>query len=344
MKTIETGEDVNELMWGFLYSAALNIALERGLFWELFDKGKQAQEIADLYSIPLDRCRNWLNLLTKMGLLMQENNQYTMSAISKKVIIDKYSKETWGLLAQETREQYQIIIELNDHIVHPKSVWLSQGVDNPSYITKMQQSKDRAERFTRMLYEINQPLAEQVAERLNMTGISSLLDIGGGSGIISFALTKKHHGLVATVFDIENVCAAGRKLAEENDFIHRINYISGNFVEDNLPTGFDMIIECDVGIYNAELFTKVMGALNPKGRFVIVTNTNEQGAWLQEPDKQPSLISHIYSFLSSLSTNKSKDFSSEDLRALLQDVGFQQITIEHFDNGIILIEGEKSVN
>lgn len=344
MKTIETSEDVNELMWGYLSSAALNIGLERGLFWELFDGGKQTQEIADLYSIPLDRCRNWLNLLTKMGLLMQENNHYTMSAISQKAIIDKYSKETWRLFAQEAREQYQTIIELNDHIVHPKSVWLSQGVDNPSYITKMEQSKDRAERFTRMLYEINQPLAEQMVERLDMTGITSLMDIGGGSGIISFALIRKHHELMATVFDIENVCAAGRKLAEENDLIHRVNYIGGNFVEDNLPTGFDMIIECDVGIYNAELFAKVMGALNPNGRFVIVSNIKEQGAWLQERDKQPSFMSHIYSFLSSLSTDKSKDLSSEDLRTILQEVGFQKITIEHVDNGVILIEGEKIVN
>jgi ubiquinone/menaquinone biosynthesis C-methylase UbiE len=195
-----------------------------------------------------------------------------------------------------------------------------------------------------MLYEIHQPLAEQIAEKLDMTGISSLMDIGGGSGIISFALTRKHHELKATVFDIENVCAAGRKLAEENDLIHRVNYISGNFVEDNLPTGFDMIIESDVGIYNAELFAKVMGALNPNGRFVIITNTNEGGARLQEQNKQPSLMSHLYSFLSSLSTDKSKDLSSEDLRAMLQEVGFQKITMEHVENGVILIEGEKILN
>ncbi|MHA2032921.1 MAG: hypothetical protein ACW99Q_26435, partial [Candidatus Kariarchaeaceae archaeon] len=160
MRKIETSEDIDELMWGYACSVAINLALEKGLFWELLDHGKTENGIADLYSIPLNRCTSWLRLLTKLGLLEKDSDYYLTSPISITVITNKYSRETWNLLAREVREQYQAIIELNDHIIHPKSVWSSQGIENLSYVTKMQQSPDRAEQFTRMLFEIHQPLAD----------------------------------------------------------------------------------------------------------------------------------------------------------------------------------------
>ena len=218
MIKIETTNDINELMWGFISSAALNTALEKGIFWEILDQAKLDQDIANLYSIPFDRCTSWLHLLVKMGLLDQKNDEYKTSALSKSAIMDKYSRETWGLLAQEAREKYPAIIDLVEHILHPVSVWDSQGTDSPDYVAKMSQSSHRAERFTRMLYEIHTPLADQITHKLDMTGVDKLMDIGGGSGVISLALLRKYRELHATVFDIENVCFAGKKIAEELDF------------------------------------------------------------------------------------------------------------------------------
>lgn len=342
MSEIKKVNDIKELMRGYISAAAINLALETGLFWELDDEMKTIEEIAESYSIPFHRCSSWLKLLSKFGLLEQNDNQYTSSEIAKNTIINIYSKETWGLLAQEAREQYGAIIDLNDHIIHPKSVWTSQGIENLNYVTKMQQNSEKAELFTRMLHEIHKPLADEIADLLDLTKVSKLMDIGGGSGVISFAMLRNNLDLTATVFDIENVCKAGRKIAEEKGLIHRIKYEGGNFVEDDLPSGYDIVLECDVGIYNVELFAKVLKSLNTGGKFVIISNTDEQGAWLHEPDKLPSLMSQSYSFLSSLDTDKSKVQTSEDLKIMLSEVGFVEISVIHLTGGMILIESLKT--
>ena len=62
----------------------------------------------------------------------------------------------------------------------------------------------------------------------------------------------------------------GREIAVENGLEKRVSYQAVNFLQDDIPSGFDMVLECDVGIYNETLFRKIHKALNPGGRFVIL--------------------------------------------------------------------------
>ncbi len=129
---------------------------------------------------------------------------------------------------------------------------------------------DRARRFTRMLYELHQPLANHLAELLDMTGVRRLMDLGGGSGVVSLALLRRHPGLSATVVDIEHVCSAGREIAQEDSLADRITYHAADFVHDELPGGYDMVLKCDVGVHSEALYRKLWAALNQGGRLVIV--------------------------------------------------------------------------
>jgi cyclopropane fatty-acyl-phospholipid synthase-like methyltransferase len=128
----------------------------------------------------------------------------------------------------------------------------------------------RASQFTRMLFEIQQIKAESIANRLDMSEINSLMDLGGGSGILSMALLHRHAHLSATVVDIPNVCRVGLELAVQNSIEDRITFHAADFVQDRLPTGFDMVIECDVGIHSVELFSKIKESINLGGRYVII--------------------------------------------------------------------------
>jgi tRNA1(Val) A37 N6-methylase TrmN6 len=64
-----------------------------------------------------------------------------------------------------------------------------------------------------MLFEVHQPLARTVSELVgelrDMTRVQHLMDLGGGSGVVSMALLRKYPALRATVVDLENVCVAG---------------------------------------------------------------------------------------------------------------------------------------
>jgi hypothetical protein len=131
----------------------------------------------------------------------------------------------------------------------PESVWAAQGKAVPNYVETMLASRERARRFTRMLLELHAPLAEKLADALDLSGASRMMDLGGGSGVMSHALLRRHPQLSSLVVDIAPVCDAGRAIADELALADRIGFHPADFLHDALPGGFDVILECDIAIH-----------------------------------------------------------------------------------------------
>jgi hypothetical protein len=72
------------------------------------------------------------------------------------------------------------------------------------------------------------------------------------------ALLRRYPHLTAVVVDIANVCAAGREIATENSMEDRITYYAADFLRDELPSGFGMVLECDAGPYSEALFRRIL--------------------------------------------------------------------------------------
>jgi ubiquinone/menaquinone biosynthesis C-methylase UbiE len=167
-----------------------------------------------------------------------------------------------------------------------------------------------------MLYELHEPLAADLAERLSLKGVKRVMDLGGGSGVVSMALLRRHPKLKAVVVDIENVCAAGRRIAEENQLQDRIEYHAADFLQDPLPPGFDMVVECDVDVYSEALMSKVWDALEPGGRFVIIDQlAPEEGV-------APPTRVH-WAFRGSLGDPRFRYLTPAEVKVQLEKAGFE---------------------
>jgi hypothetical protein len=90
-------------------------------------------------------------------------------------------------------------------------------------------------------------------------------------------LLHKHPELRATVVDIANVCKVGREIASELPEGDRISHHAANFFEDELPTGFDIVLMCDLGIFDDSILAKMAASLNVGGRLVIVDRWFDTG-------------------------------------------------------------------
>ncbi len=315
-RRVDSIDDVRFLMKAYVPSAALNAALELGLFWRLAHQPQDAASVSETLGIPANRCGYWLDLLSSVGLLHEVAEGYTPSSTAQTAILDAHSQETWALLAQEAREHGPAVHDLAKRIHEPHAGWGALGLTHPDYVDRMRKNPQRARRFTRMLYELHQSLADGLAETIDVSDVERLMDLGGGSGVNSMALLHKHPHLSSVVVDIGNVCAAGREIATENGLEERLTYHAANFLEDELPSGFDMVLECDVGVYQEALFRNVHEALNSGGRFVIVDDR------LEEEGVVPSNYIHS-AFLDSLEDPDFAFPSVEGIEALLASAGFE---------------------
>lgn len=271
MNRLTTNDDVHDLINASTASAALGTAIETGLPWMLAETPMDGKEIARSLRIPHQRCSYWLQLLEEMGILEKGPQGYVPSALAHEAILNVHSQESWKYLTGEERERSAGIHNLARYIHEPGSIWKAQGLTRPKdYVEVMRSDYQQAREFTRMLYELHQRMANELAVHLDMTGVRKLLDVGGGSGVVCMALLRKYIDLTATVADIENVCIAGREIAAEVSLSDRITYQAVEFNSDEFPSGFDLILLCDVGLFGETLFRKLWAALNEGGRLVIV--------------------------------------------------------------------------
>ena len=314
----ETTEDILDLLNGYIASAALGAAMELGVFWLLAEKPLLAPDLANALNIPLNRCHHWLQLLCRLGLLEDSTTGYVPSLVARDAILNAQSQHFWAFHAREDRERFICVRDLALNIHRPMSAWGAPNLTPPDYFRQILEDPSYAASFTRMLYEIHIALAEQLADLLDLQGVNRLMDLGGGSGVVSFALLRKKQELTSVVIDAENVCQTGREIASENGLEKRVTYLAADISQDGLPTGFDMVMLCDVGSLGDNLLRRIHGVLNLQGRLVVVDKFAPS-----ETDAPPSRLSSA--FLTSLEyPAQSISFTTvERVQTRLQEVGFR---------------------
>jgi SAM-dependent methyltransferase len=337
-----TPDDVLDLLYGCNTSAALGSAMELGLFWLLEERPLDLQEVASALGIPPARCRYWLAVLAEAGLIQQGVRGYEPSATARTSILEVYDQNCWGLLAEEVRERARVLGDLPSQLREPGSVWKTLGLTPPMYLEQMRDDPDRARRFTRMLYELHQSLATELAGFLDLSEAQQLMDLGGGSGVMSMALARRFPEVTFTIVDIPNVCVAGRELAVKNSLEDRIAYHPADFLTDELPSGFDVALECDVNFYSDALFRKVRDALVPGGRFLVVDQ------FAPAEGVAPPTRLH-WAFAGSLNQPEYAFPTAAQVRAQLEQAGFELLPdrplppgpIKRMTEGMVVIEARK---
>ncbi|MFC4116006.1 methyltransferase [Nonomuraea zeae] len=98
-------------------------------------------------------------------------------------------------------------------------------------------------------------------------GAGRVLDVGGGHGVFSMALLRRHPGLRATVLDLPRALDA----AAEHP---RLTLRAGSFLSDDLGGGYDVVLLFNIvhGLDDeavAALLPRLAAALNPGGTIVV---------------------------------------------------------------------------
>jgi len=336
-----TTDQVFELLDASFTSAALTAALELGLFPILDERPAPASDIARRFGIPLLRCRYWLQLLEQAGLLDRDGKALRPSPVARTAILETYDPESWAHLALESRGLSRWLYDFTAHLATPGSAREALGLKRRDYLAEMIDDPSLARRFTRMLRDFHLPMAMELAPMMAMDGIGRMMDLGGGSGIFSLALLRRHPGLTSVVVDVPTVCRMARELAGDDEEAGRIEWHEANVLDDELPHGFDLVLECDVDVYDEELFRKVRGALNADGRFVIVDQL------APAPGTAPPVRAH-WALQHSLDDPAFAFLTADEVEALLRTAGFSSITrreltfttgpARRFTEGMVMIE------
>ena len=147
--------------------------------------------------------------------------------------------------------------------------WAYAETDTPTAL-----GSDETAAYSRLMAASQELIAEQVLNACALQRHRRGLDIGGGEGAFAAAVMKRHAGLAMCVFDLPSVCQRAQARFEQDGFGARAQTHGGDFLNDVMPTGFDLVSLVRV-LHDqdddeaCQLLRSARTALTPDGRLLI---------------------------------------------------------------------------
>jgi predicted O-methyltransferase YrrM len=128
--------------------------------------------------------------------------------------------------------------------------------------------------FIGAMHVIGRHMADEIVAKIQPSNVQRLLDVGGASGTYTIAFLRASAAIRVTLFDLPPVIELARQRLTQEGLIDRVDLVPGDFYEDSLPEGHDLvllsaIIHQNRPDQNRDLYAKCLRALVPGGAIVI---------------------------------------------------------------------------
>jgi SAM-dependent methyltransferase len=319
---------IREFASSFQKSRILLSGFELDLFTNIDESGSSNDQISTKLNLDHHACDRLLNALASLGFLTKKDPLFFNTAESF-TFLSKNSPDYLGGL-MHTNHLWNTWSNLTPVVrtgksAHPEEVnargenWLF------AFIAAMH---DRA---------VKQ--APQQLANLDLSGINSLLDVGGGSGAYAMEFIKRKPGIEATVFDLPNVVPITMKFVDKEGFSGKIKTHTGDYTTDELPKGFDLvflsaIIHSNSLEVNRKLIIKCFDALNQGGKIIIQD-------WIMNHDRTRPTAGAIFAVNMLVGTEAGDCFTDQEVSEMLEKAGFSDISRTEFESGLSQVIARK---
>jgi len=258
-----TRDQIREIAYRFQESRILLTAHELGLFTAIGTGKHTSAGVSKILGTDPRATDRLMNALCAMGVLVKENGRFSNSEGAREGLV----RESPGYLAGLM------------HTVHLWDRWstLTEAVRKGTSVAN-REINDRGQEwlsaFIAAMHDRAFRQAPAVVAQIDLTRVSRVLDVGGGSGAYAMAFVRARAGIRAVIFDLPNVLPLTKSYIEREGLSHLVETAPGDYLKDELPGGFDCvflsaIIHSNSPAENAELTAKCARALRPGGSVVV---------------------------------------------------------------------------
>jgi hypothetical protein len=179
------------------------------------------------------------------------------------------------------------------------------------------------EAFIGAMHAIGAARAPEIVAAVAPGEARALLDVGGASGTYTEAFLRACPTMRATIFDLPPVIEIARKRLARTGLLDRLALVAGDFYEDRLPGGHDLvllsaIIHQNSPEQNEALYRKCLDALERGGRIVIRD-------YVLSPDRTRPRSGALFAINMLVATSGGGCYTFEEIRAGLEAAGFERV-------------------
>ena len=320
--------DVIDMIFAFQKSRVVLTAYELDIFTALGDEEKTAGKVSKALGTDERATDRLMNALCALGLMRKEGEKYANIPLASRFLVRGKPGFASGLM----------------HLVHLWDSWstLTEAVRQGTSVTH-RPTDERGEKWLRSfiaaMHDRAYRTAPAIVGLLDLSGVSRVLDIGGGSGAYSMAFVRARDDIRATVFDLPNVIPLSRKYLEKEKLSDRIQTKPGDYNLDEFDRGFDLhflsaIIHSNAADENRKLIKKCFRALNANGQIIIQD-------FVMDEDRISPVFGALFALNMLVGTASGDTYTESEITSWMVEAGFKDVRRTDTDFGTSLLIGRK---
>jgi SAM-dependent methyltransferase len=306
----------------FAHSRIILTANNYRIFDELEGSGKTAAALSKRIGTDGRATGLLLNSLVSIGLLEKKDRKYRNAAVASRYLV-------------KGKPDYQ-----GDILKHNTILWDNwSGLDIVVKTGRPYKKSHDHESFILGMHNLALQKVRGVLKNLYVKGMKKVLDLGGGPGTYSIAFAKK--GMDVTLLDFPDTLRISKRVIAAAGEERNIKLLSGDFMKDELGSGYDMIFISQIfHAYAADecisLLKKCRASLNKGGRVVV------QEFYLDESKANP-LQGAVFAINMLVNTPNGRTYTPNEMSSWMKKAGFGGIEEKVLDE-TVLITGTKKSN
>ncbi len=246
---------------------AVSLAMKFDVFERLRTGPQTAKELASKIGTDERATRVLLEMLESFGYVKEVDGGFANTALTAK----------W--LLQSSKASFSDLFKLWDSLfefwsMHEEET-LRNGKPSMTVYDWFNQHPDSWRVFHAEEIGYARWFGDEIVSKLTISANArKLLDVGGGHGLYSVMLCRRHPKLSATIFDQPQTLEYTNEIIVSEKMSDRISTQPGDFFVDDLGSNYDVallfnIIHGYLPETNRELLRRIANALHPNGMLVI---------------------------------------------------------------------------
>lgn len=323
---------VLQVMTGAWSAQAVYVAAKLGVADMLAQGPRDVQDLADEAGVDAAPLYRVLRALASLGIFrIREDEKFELTCHAEPLTTDHpFSLRQFAIMVNE--EYYEAFGGLLDTV---KSSYPSFdrrfGI---SYWAYLDSHPEVAATFHQAMNDWSNWDTAEIIESYNFDSFRKIVDVGGGNGAFLSELMARYPGLVGILFDRQPAIEAAR--AGCGGPLPRCDFISGDFLVDDIPGGGDLYI-----------IKHVIDGYPDEEAIMILRNVSRAMAWngrvlvldcVVEPGNDPSFIK-LLDLMVMTTTRAGRMRQVSDYPNIFSEAGLRLGKVTRISDSVSLLEG-----
>ena len=307
---------------------ALLAGMQLDLFTPIGEGELTAADLAKRLQVDANRLSRLLYALTATGLLTERDGRFRNSPEAAAFLVGGQTGYMGG-----SHELLASIWSANLHTA--ESIRRGKPAAQHSWA---QSDPEQDAASLRGLAPLALAFGRALGDRLDLSRVGSVIDIGGGSGTLVLGLMERWPHLRGTLLELPHMIVHAEPILVANGGAGRIALEAGDIVEGPAQTKHDLaILRAVLQVMGREAAERAIQhaaqSLNPGGELLI------SGGGILNDDRLTPLNAVFMNLTFMNLYLESEAYTEAEHRAWLTDAGFVQVTREQLPDGKELIRG-----